>query len=155
MDKVPSVLDVELFRVVSNGNVDALKTLLQANSSIKLADVINKEDATLLMIAAQYGHVDTVRLLLDSIFYTKIDQTDEGCNTALRLETLRGYIDQTDKHRKTALWWATKMGRVDVIRLLIEHGADVNAAEPLISKKGWDGLNDSSGFGQSELFVLR
>lgn len=58
---------------------------------------------TPLMVAAQYGHLDVVRLLLEYGAPVDHQQMHYSC---------------------TALWWACRSNRVDVVRMLLFHGAD-------------------------------
>lgn len=33
---------------------------------------------------------------------------------------------RSERHGRTALWWAARLDRVAIARLLVEHGADIN-----------------------------
>ena len=55
-----------------------------------------------------------------------------------------------DKYVETALMWASKEGHKEVVELLIEKGADVNARD----NAGWTALMDASYNGHKEIVEL-
>jgi ankyrin repeat protein len=88
------------------------------------------------MIAAWYGHVEVVRVLLEGGADVLRGDTDNG--TALhyaaregRLEVCRLLLDggarvNTVGYKKySALHWAAWNGQLSVVQLLVERGADV------------------------------
>jgi ankyrin repeat protein len=88
----------DLFQAVRNGDL----TSLRMNVSSTNIDTRGARGATLLMHAAAFGNVETVRFLIDS-----------GAD-----------INAKNDLGATALLWAAR--DPDKARLLIEHGADVN-----------------------------
>jgi ankyrin repeat protein len=86
------------------GDTALVQQLLKAGAN---AEVARWNGETSLMIAAQVGNVENVKLLLD-----------KGVN-----------VNATEGHRgQDALMWAAAEGHPEVIDLLIAHGAKVNSA---------------------------
>jgi len=85
------------------GQVDVVQTMLKAGENVDAQDP--KFNSTALILAAQQGHVDIVRLLLDN----------------------HADINAMTKHGQTALSQAAYNGHMDVVKLLIEHGAKLDA----------------------------
>ncbi|KAG8560240.1 hypothetical protein GDO81_014854 [Engystomops pustulosus] len=90
-----------------------------------------------LHLAAQYGHVSTVKVLLQAGISrdarTKVDRTPlhmaatEGHTHIVDLLIKNGAnINAKDMLEMTALHWATEHNHQDVVDLLIKNGADVN-----------------------------
>jgi ankyrin repeat protein len=84
---------------------DKVKLLLEkgADPNSRLSD-----NTTTLLIALQHNNIEAVKLLLQ--------------HPALKKETINA---RTQRKKFTALQWAIDKGYVDIIRLLIEKGADI------------------------------
>jgi ankyrin repeat protein len=94
-----------------------------------------ESEDTSLILAATNGHIDVVRLLLESGVDVNL-QSDE--DTALRAASVYGNIDMmrlllqhgADINLQCknghALVTASRRGDLEIVRLLLEHGADVN-----------------------------
>jgi ankyrin repeat protein len=105
--------------------VDAVRLLLARGANVKVAA---DDGATALHWAAAAGCVDVVRLLLEGAADIK----------ALVPDTVRGFVRmESGEYDKfgydspaplpgTALHWAAEYGRLEVVGLLLERGADVN-----------------------------
>lgn len=87
----------------TNGSADMIELLLDAGASANEAGI---EGETVLMTAARTGNIDAVGTLLDR--GALVDQREDWLS-------------------QTALMWAASEGHPGVVRLLIEHGADVGA----------------------------
>ncbi|MBZ5606531.1 MAG: ankyrin repeat domain-containing protein, partial [Acidobacteriia bacterium] len=97
-----------LFMACTNGSAAMIGELLRAGADPNSA---KSNGTTALMIGAESGSVDAVKLLLD-----------RGAD-ANRKEAV---------HEETALMFAAAQGRAEVIRLLAAKGADVNAADRIV-----------------------
>uniref|UniRef100_A0A8D8H463 Ankyrin-2 n=1 Tax=Culex pipiens TaxID=7175 RepID=A0A8D8H463_CULPI len=95
--------ETALFFAVKNGHYEIADLLLASGA---LVNFISKNGITPLMEASRLGYMNLVKLLLNNA---------ADCNI------------YTEKHKVTALQIAIKEGRVDIARLLIEYGAQVNA----------------------------
>ncbi|KAL8375858.1 hypothetical protein RB595_007132 [Gaeumannomyces hyphopodioides] len=106
------------------------------------ADVNSMGDGqiTALHQAAENGHGDAVRLLLDAGAhpdraglhggFTPLHLAARGGHAAVTaLLTAQAYVDATDDLRRTALHWACLLGHDKVVSVLLEAGASVLAQD--------------------------
>jgi ankyrin repeat protein len=91
--------DTRFFQAIRNGDIAFLKESINRNN----IETRDRRGATLLMHAAAFGNVETLRLLID-----------RGAN-----------VNAKNDFDATALLWAAR--DPEKARLLVEHGADVNA----------------------------
>ena len=98
----PDTVTLSLWHAAESGNLDQLGKTLPLVTNI---DAQNKHGVTALMRAAQHGHVEIVRILLE-----------HGADTNLKRDDMF-----------TALALAAFFGHTAVIRELIDHGADSRA----------------------------
>ena len=99
-------LDTELIQAVQNNQLSIVQSLLAIGANVNVRDRNAKGHLTPLMIAAQQGNAEMVRLLLDS-----------GADPYM----LDSYSGDSVLHQ------ACTSGSTEVIKLLIEAGAFVNA----------------------------
>ncbi|MCB9027270.1 MAG: ankyrin repeat domain-containing protein [Bdellovibrionaceae bacterium] len=103
-------------------------------------NVQDKSGTTALIWAAQNGHTDTVKLLLDNA--ASVDVQDRDGYTALILAAHNGQtetvklllasganVDVQDRDGYTALMWAAQYGRTETVKLLLDHGARVDITD--------------------------
>ena len=152
---VPGILTAAYFDLT--GLVDTLLdrgTLVDAkNNSYRL---------TALHCAAMWGHVATLRLLLDR--GASINMPDGFGNTALIMAAKEGHKDSVqfllgkgaDVDRqywlsRTALYIAVLEGYQSIVELLLENGADVNARQRC---DGTTALHVAADFGEKSMVQL-
>uniref|UniRef100_A0A8D8AKH4 Ankyrin-2 n=1 Tax=Culex pipiens TaxID=7175 RepID=A0A8D8AKH4_CULPI len=106
------------------GNIKVVKALLEngacANSSAK------ESGETALFFAVKNGHYEIADLLLANGALVNII-LQNGIASRIGYMNAADCNIYTEKHKVTALQIAIKEGRVDIARLLIEYGAQVNA----------------------------
>ena len=131
------VMVQEFFEAVSQKNRDRVDSLLAQERDLVYAR--NDLGATPLMKAARYGEPDMVELLLKA--KPDVDaQTDTGATALLRTAEagktenaallLRHGADPDIKEASQAwapIQCAAYYGRLEIIKLLVQHKADVNA----------------------------
>ena len=105
--------------VISNG----LDCTLKSSSGQKAGEMFPKEATDLLYNACITGHVTVVRGMLDA-------GTD---------------VNQCSKFEESPLMWASRNGHIDVINVLVSHGANVNYVSG--RKKNTDVINVLVSYG--------
>jgi len=85
------------------GDAPIIEALLDAGADV---DSTNAEGQTVLMVVARTGHVDTARLLLER--GARVNATEQW-------------------GEQSALMWAAAQRQPEMIRVLLEHGANVDA----------------------------
>ena len=127
--------DTALHHAASAGNIEAVKLLLAAGADSKAA---NDEGETPLKNAARDGHIEIAELLLAGGAKIK-DKTASGCGPlyeaakegnkqiAVKLIDAGAEVDQTcGSYSRTPLDVACAQGHLEVIKVLVAHGADIN-----------------------------
>ena len=110
-----------------NQHIDVMTFLLRHGADITCKDGRGK---TLLQLACESDRMDAIRCLVDEgAQMTEVELLHYVCaegNASLVAHMLcHGYeIDATDESKATALHHAARNGRLEVIKLLIDQGAD-------------------------------
>lgn len=125
-------LGKKLLEAARNGDADEVNELLTTGAPYT-SDWLGSSP---LHYAAQYGHPETIEVLLKSGIAK--DSRNKMDRTALHVATTEGHIecvrflllggcdvDAKDMIRMTPLHWAIQRGHTQIIELLLEHGADV------------------------------
>jgi len=102
-DRLEGVRALE--RAARDGDVDAIRRLLDAGASVDGMDGADEPAPAPLAFAAAAGRVDAVRALVDA-----------GAN-----------VERRDQCNVTALRYAAAYGECETVRALVDLGADVNA----------------------------
>lgn len=104
---------------IEQGNVDSLRLALECTkakeafiTAIKAASVRKRSP---LITAVKNDHVDIIKFMLKNY---KEDLNIEQVSTIV--------IDKKSIEDAPPLWTAATMGRFDIVRVLVEHGADIN-----------------------------
>lgn len=128
-----------IFWCADQGFEEALRVILPAAESEDLIDVSDRFDDSPLHKAAKSGHVAIVRMLLDA--GSQIDNKNEDGETALHVAAENGQtkvvrelvrrhkllIPDENEESNTPLHLACLEGHADVVKVLLEHGAEVEA----------------------------
>ncbi len=108
---------------VSNGNAPMVKLLLDAGAN---ANTREHNGQTVLQTAADVGVIESVRLLVEH----------------------GAIVDERDSvYGQTALMFATRAGHPDVVRFLLDQGANPNASTYIGETPRWVEPNSQRGFG--------
>jgi len=125
----------------AKNNFDVIKILLDRGGDVNIKGFIIEGEIMLLFKAAYNGRADVVKILLEK---------GVDVNTGLESKFVSRMEKRTEKYAKannaekrwkiagmTALMAASKGGHVDVVKMLLSKGADVNA----ITENGWTALD--------------
>jgi len=124
----------DIFSAAAEGNLERIKQLISENH--ELVKECNKNQNTALHLAAQRGHLETVRYLLDKgaevnakskYETTPLFSAAETGNLELAemLIKYKADVNAVSQFFGTALHRAVYMGHPEVVKLLLKHGADV------------------------------
>ena len=126
-----------------NGGVEVLCLLIESGADLNSSD---DKGWTSLCSASRFGHLDTVRLLLD------YGADPNSLWPPLHLATSNGHlkiaglliqygadVDRRNENQETALNLASKNGELDIARLLLKCGSKVNSQD----KMGWTPLHSA------------
>lgn len=150
--------ELNLYEASTLGRPARLKTIL-GQSRLKV-NMPNAEGFTPLGLAAFFGHADAVKVLLD--YGATVDGKDQSRfgNTALDAAVAANHADVVrillaagaqsnvrDSADYTPLHKAAQNGNLEILRLLVEKGADVAA----VRKGGGTALDEATAKGHAEV----
>lgn len=115
----------KLCELAKNGDTDGIRNMLDSVSDENKARFNHLTFCprpqlhlpTPLVLAAQYGKGEVVKYLLEN--YGHVINTDQ-------LATIVSRTTKKNVHHATALWAACTGGHLEIAKILVEHGADVN-----------------------------
>jgi ankyrin repeat protein len=129
----------EALEACENGAADRLSSLL-ANLTVADLEMAGPDGDTALNLAALYGHLDCVKLLLEKGCQLDAANEEDG-STALHNAAAGGFLEMVqlllekstatavnalDEDNETPLHTAARGGHVEVVKLLLERGADAS-----------------------------
>ena len=107
-------------------HVEVIQYLL--NNGAKVNTTLGAESTTLLHIAADKSSINTMRILLEWIEKDQNrDKLTEAVDVAGDNVTLKRLIEQPDSDGRTPLHYAAEYGRLNIVNLLLTHGANLEA----------------------------
>jgi len=132
------VLSQEIFDATQKGDLAKVKALVQKSpNSVKTT---NKNDDTPLHIAADEGHFEIVRFLIEK--GADVNSINSSLRNPVLLAGYKGHIevvkflldngvkfDYVDDRGYTPLRWAAVRGKKDVVELYVAHGAKISLHE--------------------------
>ncbi len=108
----------------NKGHTEIVRLLLKAGAN---PNIKNKHGATALMAAADNGHVDVVKELLDEKSYKpNMNVIEKVYNLFSKNKAINIDLNATNNHGMSALMWAANKGHAEIVRLLLDAGADSN-----------------------------
>ncbi|MDA8576048.1 ankyrin repeat domain-containing protein, partial [Candidatus Marinamargulisbacteria bacterium] len=118
----------KLIQAINQKNIQIIEESLRKNENVYINDPLTPNGSTALMIAAQKGHEEIVKLLLEKGADANLAQNN-GC---------------------TALMLAAGVGNNNIVELLLEKGADANLAH----NNGWTALMIAAQDGYKNIVEL-
>jgi ankyrin repeat protein len=135
---IASGIQLNIFEASATGTTRRVRALLK--SKRELANAFSPDGFTPLGLAAFFGHLDTVELLLNN--GAKIDVPSRNFLKAvpLRSASVAGHfeiaklliargadVNARGEGAETPLHEVAGVGRIEFAKLLLDHGADINA----------------------------
>ena len=134
-------LDSALRDAATRGDVDTLRALLDAECDTTEIDSLDWVGKAPLMYAAQGGHTECVRLLLEH--GADVNKPSASRSTAAHYAAERGHketllallddvgcdVDARGSWGMTPLMWAAQEGHTECTQLLLERGADISSLD--------------------------
>jgi len=133
-----SGMKLDIFEASATGRTERVRALLKSKPA--LANAFAPDGFTPLGLAAFFGHVEAVQVLLDGGAKVNVSSRNALKAVPLRSAAVAGHLDiarlliargadvnARGEGGETPLHEVAGVGRVEFARLLLEHGADINA----------------------------
>jgi uncharacterized protein len=131
-------IELDIFEASATGRAGRVRALLKSRPD--LANAFAPDGFTPLGLAAFFGHLDAVKVLLDSGAQVNVSSRNALKAVPLRSAAVAGHLDiarllvargadvnARGEGGQTPLHEVAGGGRVEFARLLLDHGAEVNA----------------------------
>lgn len=143
-----------LMQAVENNDIQQVKRVLREGCDVNGVDVVGKWPGTSpVALAAELGHADIVLVLLDAGA-----RDYEVASLAVghrHSEVVRAWLDAggnpdlpVNRHGLTPLMHAARAGNLEIVKLLVEAGADIN----LRDEEGGTALSIAGEEGNLEVY---
>jgi 7,8-dihydropterin-6-yl-methyl-4-(beta-D-ribofuranosyl)aminobenzene 5'-phosphate synthase len=154
-----STLAGEIHEAAAQGQLQTVQQLLESNP--ELATELSERGFTALHLATNGGHIDVMKLLLDTGAEINAGDRDgdapvhwaayAGQDEALQL-LLQRKVDRKARNRRgwTALMWTAARGHTSTAELLISAGLAVNTSD----SQGSTPLHEAAGNGHTDVVKL-
>ncbi|CAK4438157.1 unnamed protein product [Aphanomyces euteiches] len=130
--------ETALHKAAEHGHFNIVKELLAHNANVNKQTY---EDKTALYWASARGNLEIVKILLEK--KAKASIVNENCETPLFRAIVEGHFDivvalleasdpsvnKANYEDATPLHEASKKGKLDIVKLLLDHGADVDSTD--------------------------
>ncbi|MDQ3742969.1 MAG: ankyrin repeat domain-containing protein [Acidobacteriota bacterium] len=131
-------IELDIFEAAATGRAERVRALLKSKPA--LANAFTPDGFTPLGLAAFFGHLDAVKVLLDGGAQVNVSSRNALKAVPLRSAAVAGHLDIAQllvargadvnargEGGQTPLHEVAGGGRIEFARLLLDHGADVNA----------------------------
>jgi ankyrin repeat protein len=140
-----------LFMALTNEDVEMIRLLLDSKAN---PNILDKNGSTPLIRSLEGNTLPLLFKAKDNINETTIRKIQEQATVNLDIPKLllekRADVNLRDSYGATALYYAAKKGRREIVKLLLEAGAD-----PLRATVPWNAIfNDPDIRSNSEVFKL-
>eukprot|EP00007_Cunea_sp_BSH-02190019_P000964 CAMPEP_0174230722 /NCGR_PEP_ID=MMETSP0417-20130205/1420_1 /TAXON_ID=242541 /ORGANISM="Mayorella sp, Strain BSH-02190019" /LENGTH=1024 /DNA_ID=CAMNT_0015308471 /DNA_START=162 /DNA_END=3236 /DNA_ORIENTATION=+ len=126
-----------LHEAVQNNSLSLVRTVLGRDGTV---DLLNKDDATPLLLAAAVGNPNIVEFLIEQ--GANVNHVAQRGDHAILQAAKAGHphivelligkkvdLNHTDEEGRTALHYAVAAGHVEIVRILLDNGAEPNVVD--------------------------
>lgn len=144
-----------LFQAIKNGDLETVKSLLNSELDLDKTDECGYKP---LLLAVNFGNIEIAKLLLEAGASSDCCDAQSMVNSIenrrpdLLLFLIEAGIDinqrLVENEDRTVLTEAARAGDINIVKTLVEHGADVNA----VSRKNHFALMNAACQGWQEIY---
>ncbi|KAJ7586327.1 ankyrin repeat-containing domain protein [Mycena floridula] len=153
LPKVPGSqrLTASMLHAASHGSLALLKQFVDWGADLNTPDITGFGDPTALSNAAQAGHLETVKFILEQGVDVNVEGGIWGCALADaayggKIEMMEYLLNQgaNPNAHNDILRWAVS-GGIEAVELLIRNGANLQAqGQAALRTASWDGNHDTA-----------